>query len=153
MGFCFATNPSYLSAAFLSMAFLRRIDFVFEELLLVGFMRLGESPPVWMFLFVLVGEAKNKKMMGPLGRRRAAWVLLPDFPQGMGGIGAALNDAQFATSPARECSPHPGIKITALNDASGDGSCGPRALECCRNIAVTTCETSHLQRQSPDGHL
>jgi hypothetical protein len=27
-------------------------------------------------------------------------VLLPDFPQGMGGVGAALNDAQSQPHPA-----------------------------------------------------
>ena len=86
----------------------------------------------------------NQKNDGPTGAAGRRVVLLPDFPQGMGGVGA-LPLARGAHLTRREMAPHPGIEITRAERRISRQD--PVALETVVEISrVTTCESSPVRR-------
>ena len=73
-------------------------------------------------------------------------MLLPDFPQGMGGVGAALNVAKRNLT-RREVAPHLGAFTRAERRISAQrGPIGAPCESVVEISRVTTCETSQLRR-------
>ena len=78
-------------------------------------------------------------------------MLLPDFPQGMGGVGAALNDARSATSPVGKRAPHPGVFTHAERRTSRQAP-NWETRDCSRNIARDDLRDVSIAASLADGH-